>query len=383
MTNYRKESSVRNSGWGDRSSLVRLLRSVQLSFVVCCLAIASLTSVAVALQAQTAEAATPEMWSVVPSPGTDLTAVSCASSSFCMALGAGGSSAETWNGSAWSTVSAPDADSVAQSAGTLSCTSSTFCVSVGSDDDSQTLAEEWNGTSWSVMATPNPDNPGDDQSATLKGVSCTSSTFCVAVGDGGSAQGNYSYTYATLVESWNGSAWSIVSSEDPSSFESGVAYDNDDPIKDELNGVSCTNSDYCVAVGDYNTIEDPGGQDEYFPTYTLVESGGAGGFSVTSSPSPAGGSPYSSDTLSNLGCYGSTNCVATGYCGCDSFSTIPPLDESWNGSAWSVIPPEDLSSFDQSTSLGHRKRSVLHQRNELLCGRHPKRVGCDRILERQ
>src|SRR5207247_7771343 len=42
-----------------------------------------------------------------------------------------------------------------------------------------TLAERWNGRTWAVQSTPNPRGA---QSSSLSGVSCPSSTLCVAVG---------------------------------------------------------------------------------------------------------------------------------------------------------------------------------------------------------
>ena len=66
----------------------------------------------------------------------------------------------------------------------LSCPSVNVCVTVGTQDDyNMPLAEAWNGTAWTVMDTSEigagsvvvPDY-------TFNGVSCPSSTFCVAVG---------------------------------------------------------------------------------------------------------------------------------------------------------------------------------------------------------
>lgn len=57
----------------------------------------------------------------------------------------------------------------------VSCTVPTNCVAVGSLG--QTLIESWNGSAWSVTPTPKPVNKD------ASGVSCTSWTSCVAVGD--------------------------------------------------------------------------------------------------------------------------------------------------------------------------------------------------------
>src|SRR5439155_11602795 len=94
-----------------------------------------------------------------------------------------------------------------------SCPSSTSCIAVGyavSNGVRMTLAESWNGSSWSIQATPNP--TGAKQS-TLFGVACTSATQCIAVGNYINSAG----AWFTLAESWNGSAWSIQSTPNPTS----------------------------------------------------------------------------------------------------------------------------------------------------------------------
>lgn len=68
----------------------------------------------------------------------------------------------------------------------------------------------------------------------LYGVSCISASTCVAVGDYVTSNG----ASKTLVERWNGTAWAVQSSPNPSS----ASY---------LNGVSCTSASACIAVGHY------------------------------------------------------------------------------------------------------------------------------------
>ena len=87
---------------------------------------------------------------------------------------------------------------------------------------------------WSTSASTDPGGAANDNS--LGGVSCTNRNFCVAVGayfNGTAGQ--------TLAEIWNGSTWSTSTTTDPG----GAANDN------ELGGVSCTNRNFCVAVGAY------------------------------------------------------------------------------------------------------------------------------------
>ena len=64
----------------------------------------------------------------------------------------------------------------------VSCTSSSNCLAVGFFQDvkgqQDTLAEQWDGTSWSFAPTPNPVGT----LASLNGVSCSSPGVCTAVG---------------------------------------------------------------------------------------------------------------------------------------------------------------------------------------------------------
>jgi hypothetical protein len=69
----------------------------------------------------------------------------------------------------------------------VSCTSAASCTAVGSYQSSSvptfgaslTLVEVWDGTAWSIASSPNP-GTGD----ILEGVSCGASQVCTAVGQG-------------------------------------------------------------------------------------------------------------------------------------------------------------------------------------------------------
>ena len=96
----------------------------------------------------------------------------------------------------------------------------------------QTLVEHWNGSAWSVVPSPNVGTTYDNY---LKGVAAVSATNVWAVG--------YYYNgtvYQTLMEHWNGSAWSVVSSPN-----AGTSYDN------YLTGVGAVSSTDVWAVGSY------------------------------------------------------------------------------------------------------------------------------------
>jgi hypothetical protein len=87
-----------------------------------------------------------------------------------------------------------------------SCTRATFCFAVGfsshtSHSDLSTLVERWNGTKWSIVTTRIVSD--------WTGVSCTSATACFAV------------DYVGRAARWNGRSWSTVPTPkpDPNQFE--------------------------------------------------------------------------------------------------------------------------------------------------------------------
>jgi hypothetical protein len=107
-------------------------------------------------------------WSLTPSPtGGNLYSVSCASATNCFAAGSldplQGDPASTlvdrWNGTHWSEEATPSSNDSFDVLATVSCASSTYCLAVGESDSvlhngAAALAEQWNGTNWSIVASP-------------------------------------------------------------------------------------------------------------------------------------------------------------------------------------------------------------------------------------
>ena len=186
-------------------------------------------------------------WTIVSSPNPTgsvtsvLSGVACVSASFCTAVGNAtqGTSTVTlalaWNGSAWSIVSTPDPAVGTNSSNVLnsvSCAGASFCEAVGEASATlidQTLVETWNGTSWTV--TPSP-NTSASEINVLYGVDCFSQTTCSAVGQVGAV------TSTSLALTWNGSTWTIVSSPNPAPG-----------LTTSVQGVTCLTDWACVAVG--------------------------------------------------------------------------------------------------------------------------------------
>jgi hypothetical protein len=169
-------------------------------------------------------------WSVVPSPNdgplqNTFYAASAVSANDVWAVGialqdGGGHSIliEHWNGSAWSIVPGPA--SVPDKSGlfSIAAVSANDVWAVGnftSDGKFQTLTIHWNGSAWSVVASPSPGSTTN----TLFGVAAASANDVWAVGAYIGASGSAAQT---LVEHWNGSAWSAVASPNPGSSSHGL-----------------------------------------------------------------------------------------------------------------------------------------------------------------
>jgi hypothetical protein len=201
----------------------------------------------------------------------------------------------------------------------VSCPSPSFCMAVGNRSipdgvgaDTRNLAEKWNGSEWTVTETPEPEGAFW---SFLEGVSCTSSTWCMAVGKADTPSFNGFYALY-----WNGTKWTAAMPATPSSGH-----------EPELHGVSCVSSSWCVAVGDYYVINP---FTEYLP---LIEIWNGTSWSVqSSSMSPALGLLE----LFNVSCSSTTQCMAVGMAtenGETSKEYEAPLVLGLSGSTWSRL----------------------------------------------
>ena len=241
-------------------------------------------------------------------PHGSLLGVSCPSATRCVAVGSklDGSGqpvplAQVWNGSTWSVQAPPEpAVSTNSTLDSVSCTSATACTAVGtsstSANDVATLAEKWNGSSWSLQSSPDPDTSNSG----LLGASCVSGSDCTAVGY---------VTSGTLAEGWNGSGWSVESTPGPSPAD--------------LYGVSCPSAGACTAVGFSPTTA--GGK-------TLSEVRNGSSWAVEGTPSPAGASI---SQLTGVSCAAAGACTAVGY-DHKRGSGYRPLIERQNQASWAV-----------------------------------------------
>jgi hypothetical protein len=165
----------------------------------------------------------------------------------------------------------------------------------------RTLAERWDGTAWTIRATPNPSGA---QRSVLSAVSCASATACTAVGSYTNSAG----TQLTLAERWNGTGWTIQPTPNPiGSTGSG------------LSDVSCTSATTCTAVGS--------GSGGTSTSVTLAERWAGTTWTIQTTPNPTPGSE-----LSGVSCTSATACTAVG------FGQNGTLAERWDGTTWTIQP---------------------------------------------
>jgi hypothetical protein len=220
---------------------------------------------------------------------------------------------EGWDGAQWSTepTANPQGTQGASFNG-VSCKSTSACMAVGqlTDPNSNprgTLAELFDGTTWRIVPTPNPDGTPD---SALAGVSCTSPSTCVAVG--GLFFGGPDNHAGTLTERWDGTRWSIQPT--PTSASPGAL----------LTAVSCTSPNACTAVG-HNS--DP---------QVMAERWDGTSWSVQSVPAPAG-APRS--FLTGVSCTSASACTAVGAIVDNSGNNfLGTVAEQWNGTTWTLQP---------------------------------------------
>ena len=276
-------------------------------------------------------------WTLVSVPnasGRDFTVlndISCVAANSCTAVGyaftagagAGRSVIESWNGTAWSLVSSPTIGTGANSLFGVACVSTASCKAVGAywdkANNSHTLIESWNGRAWSARSGPSPGTMTNQ----LLGVSCASASSCHAVGySANSINVHRVLNERTLVESWNGHSWSVVPSPNPGSGN------------DQLNDVACVSPKSCTAVG--NSLTSTGNENR-----TLVESWNGHTWSFVSSPNRG-----AFGALNGVSCVSAKACQAVGNYVTStnqSVATTKPLNESWNGRAWSLLASPGLA----------------------------------------
>ncbi len=115
-------------------------------------------------------------------------------------------------------------------------------------DSFATLSEHWDGSSWTAVATPNTSRLNN----ALIDVAAVATDDIWAVGSSSTSIGPDARQF-TLVEHWDGSAWSIVRSPNPQpNFGAG------NPVNNVLTGVAAFGPDDVWAVGESSDVNSIG-----------------------------------------------------------------------------------------------------------------------------
>jgi hypothetical protein len=257
-------------------------------------------------------------WSIVPSPtpsgavGAILQSVTCTTRSNCWAVGFGTDDTgaalhalvERWNGASWSIVGAAATGQAFDQLDSVTCATTTDCWAVGAAGavqqnpnflpifpaaaSDQGLIERWNGAAWSVVPSVSSASPDGGY---LSSVTCPTAAECWASGSVTTAAGTAG---STLLERWDGSVWTRVTTPDADPSGGNI-----------LGAVACTGPSRCWAAGSSGSFGGGGGSG--FQPGAFVEQWTGGSWSIA--PSPTVGALAFLDSLT---CARALTCWAVG-----------------------------------------------------------------------
>ena len=188
----------------------------------------------------------------------------------------------------------------------------------------RTLAEHWNGSAWSIVYTPNPSGFSGD----LNGVSAISSTDVWAVG---AYQTDSAGDVSPFAEHWDGTSWSLVTS-----------LPNPNPTFGGLFAVTAVASNNVWAVGTWWSAG-------YF---TLIEHWDGSSWTVVSSPNQTFNLNFESNELFSVSAYSPTDIWAVGLWvlgGATSFDQS--LAEHWDGMSWTIVSTPNLGGQTANNAI--------------------------------
>lgn len=268
--------------------------------------------------------ASPALLPPDPHREAELAGIACSSLTDCWAVGGDGDSGnagrtltEHYDGTSWTVVGSPNSGSQANFLTSIACPGSNDCWAVGGANTDAPFVEHYDGTSWTVET----DITDVGSSNVMNGVTCVSTVECWAVGYQGDANAGLTQT---VIEGFDGTRWSRVSSPNPIGGQWGVNY---------LKGVSCDSTGVCWAVGQSEGVEG-----YYAPGQSLIaEYTGSAGWAAVTNPDPG----LSGDDFTSVGC-GIAACLAggeTGNAGSPLLAQGPLGQLSEGGSTGGSSPP--------------------------------------------
>jgi len=177
------------------------------------------------------------------------------------------------------------------------------------------MALHWNGSQWNVVPTPKL-NTNDN--AALNGIFAFASDNIFAVGYQPASNG----AVQTLIEHWNGSAWTVVPS--PNANNTGNV----------LTSISAASPTDIWAVGDQVA---PG-----IEVRTLALHFDGNIWSVVPTPNPVGGSELDQNILTSVVAVAPNDVTTVGFT-VANFTELT-MAQHWDGNTWTVVPTPNRST---------------------------------------
>ncbi|HLN18071.1 MAG TPA: hypothetical protein VK277_15110 [Acidimicrobiales bacterium] len=282
-----------------------------------------------------------------------LPATSCSAPGACVAVGDYFAHAgffgliETLSDGTWTATEAPEPPNASTNQSVslvaVSCSSTTFCVAVGSYVDPSFnhlgIIETDRDGSWSATEKPYPPGSSTLQLGGLVAVNCLPSSACTAVGsfvDGS----NFN---AGLVETLAAGVWTPTQAPVPPNGVGPSGFQNA-----SLDAVGCASAASCTAVGDY---VDPAVHD-----YGLIETLSGGTWSAAEAPQPGNAGTDATGQSTTLA---AVSCPTLGWCEAlgtyeDGHGFTFGLTETLAGGTWSPAEaPEPSNAGNESDGHEH------------------------------
>lgn len=224
---------------------------------------------------------------------------------------------EHWDGATWTVVDSPDPGQGANELEDAVAFASDDVWAVGyynaTSNNYRSLILHWDGTAWTQVASPSPASFQND----LYDIDGVAPDDVWAVG----YSWNAGSQHTTLIEHWDGTAWTVVASPNINTFQH------------HLTSVNAVSSDDVWAVGQYETASG------YWQTLVLHWDGAA--WVVVVSPNVSSQHNY----LSNVSAVSANDIWAVGFTcegNCAGFGGEMPFSMHWDGTSWSIVPTPDL-----------------------------------------
>jgi hypothetical protein len=270
-----------------------------------------------------------------------LTAVSCATTRYCVAIGVAEGTTrafgrdgelnliETWNGAKWTLRTVAQASGSSDiMLGPVSCPTIAFCALAGvttsatGTGNSATVSMKmylasWNGKKLTAMKPPAVSGAADRLPTA---VSCSAPGSCAVTGADLGTGSSSSENPTPFAEIWNGKAWQLATSPWPAGDVASV------PMS-----VSCYAARACEAVG--MAVGVTSANDESSDAVAASYHGTTGALQAV--PAPAKGN---STVFNDVSCMPWGTCVAVGWTGKNTASMSSVMTGVWNGKTWKLEP---------------------------------------------